>query len=366
MTALDRRYTSIYGVVALVAAGACLPELQRIEGESFVYEHSAELQPCGGTFAYLERASAFIPQQLAAPPSRVRYSWLTVEDELALIGTGGADGRAAGAHAISGRPALVHEVVHAAVTTASAPFFREGLAVTYDPLTIEQNHAYPLPQGGPAVVRDPRPSMSASSADGVDYGEAGMFVTFLLARYGPGRFMRFYAPLRRPWTLARIDARFRQVYGVSLEEEVAIFRDLSRYPSECEFDVQTVDCAAPTLTPQEDVWATATLLRCGSDSVVGGEMLSASWRHFSALTLEVEREGIYDLDVFGDLGAGVRLAACFGCPWSRDDVYIEAGASTSVALAPGRYYARLSAPAGEPLEIGFVLARRESSANQAN
>jgi hypothetical protein len=352
-------------MVALVAAGSCLPELQRIDGERFVYEHSTGLEPCGGTFAYMERASAFIPQQLGAPPSRVRYSWLTGEDELSLTGSRESEGKTAGAHAISGRPALVHELVHAAVTTASAPFFREGLAVAYDPLTIEQSHAYPLSEGGPAVVPDPRRNMSASSAADVDYGEAGLFVTFLLARYGPERFMRFYAPLRRPWTLARIEARFLDVYRVSLEDAVTIFRDRSRYPSQCDFNVQTVDCAAPVLTPQGEVWATAALLRCESDSVVGGDLESASWRNFSALTLEVEREGTYDLDVFGDLGAGVRLAACFGCPWSRNDVYVEAGATTSVALTKGRYYARMSAPAGEPLEIGFVLARRGSSPDPA-
>lgn len=350
-----RRQCHWLGIWTSVWSFACAPpSLNRIEDGHLTYEYSDGLAPCGGTPAYLRRSAMFVAEHLGAPsPRPARFSWLSTEDRNQLPGrpTDHAD-VAVGAHAKSYKPYEQHELVHVSITKASAPFFVEGLAVAFGPLANEASSLHPL-----GVPEDPRPKIAAWPVAAADYSTAGRFVQYLLALHGPEAFMAFYVALGPPWNKASIEARFESEFGTSLDEEVALFMDRGGYPENCVFDVQPMDCGAPPLAPEGNVWGLSRVLSCESDDVVGGEGADLLWRNFIVRTVDIDQEGDYRLSAFGDSGGGVRLAACFGCPWGRQETFTEASTESTTHLLEGRYYVRMSAYPGEALDVGFVLQR---------
>jgi hypothetical protein len=333
--------------------GGCLPELDTVQGERLVYEHSTSAHPCAGTVAYLDRVVAFLEDQIGiVAPEQIRYSWLI--DRSAYPPPAFVPNLidwVIGSHAISNSPAQVHEVVHLVAGQHSAPFFSEGLAVTYD--LLQPNGIGP--RYWDMIDFDPRRTMAASASRDVEYIEAGFFVTYLLTRHGPEKFRAFYTRIPPPYTMSQIRAAFRSAYGAELDDDVETFMT---EPPACEagnFTVQLDDCSAPLHGWKGDKWSVTGTLDCESIDVVGGVGPSGGWSSFRQFTLDVPTAGEYVLETTGDENVWIRLGPCFGCVWDDRNIWFEQGESRVVELVAGKHYLRISGDSDETPTISVVL-----------
>lgn len=334
----------------------CLPELEQHRGEHVLFEHSAALEVCAGTVEYLDGLIPFLSEQIGVrTPEQIRYSWLTQSDRDQLLGSKPFEesgGLAVGYHAMSfSEPVIVHEVVHAIMgLDVTASFFQEGLAVVYDALARGQR-IYEIDGSRP----DPRPAMTSSTDQAADYAVAGSFVYFLIARHGPARFAEFYSGLNAPYTLTRIGAAFRRVYGIELDDEVELFMSGAR-PCDGEyFELLAARCVAPVQPWAGDVWTFADVLSCDALGVVGGKGNAWEVPAFRVTTLEVTETGYYDIDVVTDGALSVYIGACFGCPWRAFGGLLYDPPWT-LWLAAGRYHVHVD---GDPDEAArFIVTVR--------
>lgn len=328
---------------------ACLPELEQVESEHVLFEHSASLQPCAGTVDYVDRMVPFLSEQLGvATPERIRYSWLTRADARRLFGPLEDETRRGvdiGYHAISFDEAVVmHEVVHAVMSRqATAPFFQEGTAFVYDALAYG---ATLWDRGRP----DPRPLMTLKASE-LEYGDAGAFVYFLLARHGPEPFVEFYAGLNGPYTLARIRAAFGRAYGVELDGEVERYLSLERPCDEGYFELLAARCVAPVEPWRGDAWVFADVLACDAEGVIGGSTNGWDTDEYRVTTLEIAHTGGYRISANKAPGQRLWIMPCFGCPW-QNSAFILPG-EAQIKLEAGRYRVTVSgdATAGERFSV---------------
>jgi hypothetical protein len=324
-------------------AASCTPELELDpwRGKHLDYDTAPSLQVCAGTHAYMDNYIPFVTGELGIDDlsERPRYRWLTHEQLKSL--TGGVamgHGIALGSVASSQEPALIHELVHTITFTAagrSVPFFEEGIAMAYSrPFSYEYSY--------PKVLVDPREDIVLE--DGVNYGRAGSFVQFLLANHGPEPFLELYAAVRDHHELAAVEADFRRIYGEELDDNVE--RYLSREPcTGDEFVVRAYDCVASEVAWEPAGWTHEANLDCDRGDVYGGIYDELPPSNATSVTLEVTEKGTYLLQTTGDRAATVHLGACFGCPWDRPDVILEAGTSDLLTLDPGTYFVRVEAAA---------------------
>ena len=336
-----------------MACPACLPELDSAQGERVLYEHSESAQPCAGNVAYLDRVVISLEQQLGVTaPRHLRYSWLI--DDTALppgVFRPGTVDWAVGGHAISHAPALVHEVVHLVAARTTAPFFREGLAVTFD--LLQPNGTGPRYRE--KMDFDPRRTMAALNYTDVEYIEAGFFVSFLLTRHGPEKFRSFYTRIPPPYSMALIRSAFRSAYTLDLDDEVELFMS---GPPPCEvgyFPVQLSDCSAPLQAWQDGAWRLSEVLDCESPEVVGGTWGERSAASFHQHTLEVEAPGMYVLETSGDEDVWIRFGRCFGCVWEDSDYWFRQGEKHLIDLSVGKYFLRVSGDSDRSPRINVVL-----------
>ncbi len=321
-----------------------------------LYEYSEVARPCAGNVDYLDRVVVFTEQQLnVTAPMRLRYSWLIDDDTMlpALFEPETADW-AVGAHAISNSPALVHEIVHLVSGRGTAPFFREGLAVAYGV----------LPPNGIAqrywsdITFDPRRTMASSTSEEVEYGEAGLFVSFLLTRHGPAKFRSFTTRILRPYSMAHIRSAFRSAYSVDLDDEVEIFM---AGPPPCgtdSFTIQVDDCSAPLLGWENGKLTVSDSLNCESDGVVGGIGPTFGYASFRQFTFEISVPGLYELETSGDDDVWIRWGPCFGCVWDDPNSWLRQGEARNLELAAGTYYVRLSGDSSRSPVSEVVLRPR--------
>jgi hypothetical protein len=360
MVRLPSFQLTLHFAFSSMCIGACLPEFETVSGTRILYEYSETAQPCAGTVSYLDRVVYFLEGQLAvSAPRSLRYSWL-IDDEAVppSIFKPGAVDWVVGRHAISSRPALVHEIVHLVTGNAAPPFFREGLATAYDPLqTNGVGERY-----RDSIDFDPRDTMSALNYLDVDYAEAGLFVSFLLTRYGPERFQSFYTRIPSPSSMASIRLAFRSVYGVELDAEAEIFM---AGPPDCEpdyFSLQVDDCSAPLQDWENGQWSTVDVLDCEMLEVVGGIRPSQGETSFRQFTLEVATPGDYLIEATGDPletveteDVMIRLGPCFGCVWDDPNELLRLGEARTLNLQVGKHYLRVSGNSARAPLVRVVL-----------
>ena len=321
-------------VLAVGLLAGCLPELVQHEGEHVLFEHSASLRVCAGTVPYVDALIPFLAAQMNVPvPEQIRYSWLTDADRDVLHGalTQSAGGVAIGYHAASvSEPVFEHELVHSMMgMNPSIPFLQEGLAVAYDAL-VNGYWYFWQPD-----LPDPRTIM-LDEADVLNYGVAGSFVYFLLVRHGPQRFIELYTRLIAPVRLEQIERSFRKVYGVELADEVALYLAGEGLCDAGYFELLAASCPAPVHPWQGEVWTFADVLSCDAPGVVGGTPNGENYSEFRVTTLEIPRDGTYDILLTGDGEVDVFLLACFGCSWQPTQYWLQPGTNT-YALPAGRY-----------------------------
>jgi hypothetical protein len=321
-------------LLALVAV-ACVPDLEQIQGEHLLYEHSANLHLCAGTVEWMDQMVPFLEEQLQVTAPAARYSWIGFDKRIDYRLD--VQGATIGGHVYGQTPDLTHEMVHLVATAGSARFFEEGLAMAHDFLGGPDGGRYPSPEG-----LDPRPTMTASVSREVDYRAAGLFVAFLLVRHGPERLRNLRRSILWPHSRDHIEDVFRNAYGRELDAEVD---DFMRGEWECppdHFDLQVVECGSPTVQWETPSWLFSGVLDCESGDVVGGYSAEYAWPSSRAVTLDIPVSGRYELRIAGSPEIKVRFGQCFGCLWEIADQVLEPGEHRSLDLKAGRYYVRVS------------------------
>ncbi len=339
---------------------ACVPEYEQIQGEHLLYEYSAELHPCAGTAAYLDRMVPFLEQVLALQaPGRIRYSWIAQDDGLTLLGAEPGRGSTVGDHAWSIKPVNVHELAHLVTGGIPARFFTEGVAeaVSLGGSGLPVRYAFSDSDLGEAIF-DPRTTMLVTRLDGVNYATAAMFVLYLLVIHGPDKFHEFYRGLGGPVTMPWLQQQFKRAYALALDEEIATFR--TRIP-DCGPDTHPVPlpvCSAAMVPwTSETSWEHSVSMACDDPGVVGGIGPDSAWESFYPLTLEVTEPGTYRVAI-DNATVTAGFGPCFGCPWEHRDIFLDHEAmSTDVTLAPGTYYWRVNARSDESPAVSLSVMR---------
>jgi hypothetical protein len=345
----------------VVAPAACLQEYEQVQGERVLYEYSEGLHPCAGTARYVDGLVPFLEQQLAVEaPELLRFSWIAKSDEWSPLGVAAGAQIAAGQHAWSGSPVNIHELTHAVTGSMPARFFMEGVADAVDSIGDDLAPRYPVSDEDLArPIWEPRATMTAMASGDVNYATAASFVTYLLVRHGPEHFAAFYRGLGGPATMPWLRDRFRQAYGLELDDEIDAFR--AGIPA-CGADVHPLplpECSGPGVGwDSEWLWEHKVSMACDDPGVVGGIDPDYVWPSFQAITLEVPVQGYYVLSL-DNLDVSARFGPCFGCPWEPKDVFLELEMSQRMMLLdPGTYYLRVNSRSDESPEVTVRLQRQ--------
>jgi hypothetical protein len=338
-----------------------LDELVAWHGEYVIYHADPSAEVCAGNPAYVNGFAQFVALELGIPaPSGIHHLWLNPEQLERLQDFCTPWGCAFDEFAVARPPELVHEVVHV-VTRGQGmnrwAFFTEGTAWTYDPW-------YPQSFGPRYVVSaipgeplsDPRPMMLLSDPTDIHYGVAGSFVTLLLARYGPERFVEFSKQLPESRTAENLEGTFKRVYGSELAVEVDLFMAGSPCTDDM-FDVVPYDCAMPEVAwVDERQWLYTNVMDCSHGDVVGG-VDEEVWPSFRSVTMDVQTSGVHQISLASDGDVTVQIGACFGCPWEPRYHVLRPDDTIMVDLDAGPYYVRMVGESDESPTLALAVQR---------
>lgn len=342
-------------IFALACACGVEPELDVWAGQHVRYESNPSLTVCGGTHAWADGFLPFVASELGVEvPKGQRYRWVG-EDDLPCDSTSGC---APGSVGFSSKPFLLHELVHTTMNTLgyqSQPFFGEGIAYALDPWNGDGiNQAYLIPWKGVDKLVDPRHHMTLDSDD-LSYVVAGSFVMFLLARHGPGKFLRFSRELGGSRDMEVIREKFQLAYGIDLDDEAELFM-VGAPCTEASFGPGIYDCTAPTLPWDGEQWVFDGVMDCANDDVAGGFGPDRNWGSVRAVTVDVPVAGRYRFLANSDAGISVRIGPCESCPWDRGGTAIDSSEEAEVELDAGVHFLRIRAQSQETLAFRIVLS----------
>lgn len=341
-----------------VPIGGCGAELDVWTGTHLDYLSSPSLSVCQGTHQHVDDFVPFVAGELGLDvPSGLEYQWLDEDDFEGAPCRESISGCARQDTAYARGPSLLHEVAHTVTWTAGMNnhvFFTEGLAVAYDPwLGDGVGPRYTLAVGPGEPLPDPRLELTAGTDD-LDYALAGSFVTFLLTRHGPEKFITLSQRLTKDSSAATIQTSFQAIYGLDFDSEAELFQ-FSAPCVDTPFAVRVYDCVAPEVAWENDMWSFAPGMDCGDDGVVGGLGAGSAAPRIRSVTLNVPTTGQYALSVEGNEGVVVQAGPCFGCPWIPGEVGVSAGGEVMAEFAAGPHYLRVRAQAEDAGDVRAVL-----------
>ena len=288
---------------------------------------------------------------------RLEYQWLDDADFDGAPCRETIGGCARSNTAYARKPATLHEVVHTATWTAGMNghlFFTEGIAVAYDPwLGDGIGPRYALSVGAGEPLADPRLELDAGTDD-LDYGLAGSFVTFLLTRHGPGKFITFSQRLDAGSTVDSIRSTFKTVYKLDFDEEAELFM-VGAPCTDSLFSVRVYDCAAPEVDWNDDAWSFTAGMDCSRDPVIGAMGADSTSPLIRSVSLQVPTTGQYTLTVEGDAGLIVQAGPCFGCPWIPGEIGARGGTEVTGELSAGPHYVRIQAKNDDSSDVRVLL-----------
>jgi len=352
-------YRALLLVVTVVTGAACHADLDEWNGEHLDYYSSPSLVACTGTHEYVDRFVPFVAGELGvSAPTDLEYQWLDAEYFIRKY-SGKHRGFARRRRAYSLDPFLLHEVVHTIGSSHGLnrwPFFTEGLASAYDPwlgtgFGPRWVHT-PIPED---PLPDPRSEMTWDAED-IFYGTAGSFVAFLLNRHGPAKFVAFVQDLPTSRNMDKLRERFRDVYGIELDDEAELFM-VGAPCEEGSTPIRVYDCAMPEIPMQEDAWFYEKTMDCEDEDVVGGTGSEKVWRSVHGVTMTLPTDGQYALHLTTeDEDTFVQIGACFGCPWEPRYAAVGAGNTALVDLDAGPYYVRILSESDRAADVQVLLA----------
>lgn len=354
-------------VVAIVFGCGGSPYLPEVSQEGFhvVVATDPGLNLCAGSLAQMDEFMVRISKELSVSPvtgsKRVEFNWLDAADFASRAPCEAAFSACTRSSRVYSELApFNHELVHAVSFAVGypPPFFVEGLAVAYQGLRDDDQSLGPL-----SLEYDVRSLLEmtgvelSSVPDG--YERAGAFTAFLISSFGMQEYMSAYSAMSHQAKLDDIDAVFRRVFEMDLEQAIVAFESsFSPFCGQAEFDAKLIECAAPEIAWDGKSFEQHRSLACDQDDAVGpfrGDTVVV------LQTLRVSESGTYELVVVGDSAAGVfsgiTLHYCGGCiPLGR----FRAGVGGSPQILPlqaGLYSLRLHGSAVEQTGIGLRLRR---------
>jgi hypothetical protein len=344
-----------------VAAAACMEEEpQGLRGEYVTYHLDESLRLCGGTLSHLDEFVGWTAASLGLEiKDTIHYHWLDSEDFLRTPCLDSGAGCFHAGRVYSKKPALPHELVHAVTEQNGmnhARFFVEGIAVALDPLdggaTGPRYRSIPAP-GEP--LDDPRAAMTADSTDEVDYELAGAFVSYLLLRHGPEKFVAMARQFGPDMDYQAIAAVFADAYGLELDDEVDGF--VANGPcDEAWTGVQLHACTGEEVPWGDVSWQWEVSMDCEDPGVVGGSGLQWDYRSYRFATLEIPASGEYEIfTASSSEETKVTLGRCFGCPWQPRDVVLEYSDRRFVELSAGKHFVRITGDPNEGADVFVAL-----------
>jgi hypothetical protein len=244
-------------------------------------------------------------------------------------------------------PVLTHELAHAVADRAGwdgPRVFREGFAEAFAFNNDSGVERLPIR----AVVED-------FAVDSDNYYTAGLFVRFLVEAYGVERFGAFMRATRRDADFGAIAASFEAHLGETLDEALDAF---DAYPtcSAWENQAAIVECGMEALPWGPDGLEGTVSLDCEDAGSIGPFSVDPP-EMWAARSLDVPEDGTYTISVASTspVASGVRLTHCGDCREAVDEIFV-AGASRSVELLAGRYFATFVADSGQPAVVTFRLS----------
>lgn len=351
--ALSRRMLALSSV-ALVACGK--PEFTH-EGAHIRFAAEASGELCAGTIAHMDRFIELLSAEFQLEPPtgtrRIEYFWSDFEDFRALAPCPpGVAGCASARTVFSWTVPHTHELVHAVASRLShpAPFFTEGLAEAYQGLdgsSLEFGSEW-----RPGYVRE---ALDAKRYTGISYAGAGAFVSHLIATHGIDKYLRVYAEIPRRAELADIDAAFRAVFGVSLEDSLVDYELDGARCGPRGYTARLAECDAPELEWDDDRLVFWRDLACDEPDAIGPyDGGSVQVLH----TLVIPEVGDYHVALVSDDPTATHrlsLDACTRC--TGPELTLDAGERVVATLSPGRHALRLRGPVGLPTRVGVLLER---------
>ncbi len=329
-------------VTPLLALG-CQPSAITVDTEHVSYSHSDGLAPCGGTVSYSDAFAVHVLDFLElgfSSERRVEYSWLD-EPSIAAAGLEFYGCQTRGERVLCKHPAATHEIVHSICNQYLRPlpnaFFAEGLAVSLEAATTSNKPIFP---GSQAPLNDPLEQFTANTSLGVDYSLAASFTSFLLYKFGPESFARFYSGIKWNSSKASVSAAFLESFDIDVSAAVEEFNSAS-VESVCGgmgHSITPFAChGEPIPWLNETTWSADLELSCSSEDVVGGQAALAEEAEtlYSSFVISVENAGNYSVKVEPRVELNrVYIRTCSGCPFERgqvlspndaQDVYLDAG-----------------------------------------
>ncbi len=323
-----------------------LDELVAWHGEYMTYHANPSAEVCAGNPSYVDGFVPFVARELGvSAPRDTHYMWVKTDQNDILPHPCDITGCGGGDFAIATTPELVHEVVHVVTDHNQMnnwSFFTEGIAWTYGPWYPQAyGPRYVLSLNPDEPLPDPRPMMLLRDPSDIHYGIAGSFVTLLLARHGPEKFVVFSQQLTEPRTMANLEATFKRVYGSDLSAEVDLF-SAGAPCTEDMFQVIPYDCAMPEVAWIDRGWSYTNAMDCRHGDVVGGVDAEVR-RSARSVTMDIAESGAHQLSLESNGDVAVQIGACFGCPWEPRYHVLKPDDTFTVQLDAGPYYVRMLA-----------------------
>ena len=247
-----------------------------------------------------------------------------------------------------------HEFIHNIVATVGRPpsFFGEGLAVAYElPTQFEQDMWLPS-------TRDPREILDEHVGTPLSwpyYVLAGAFTRFLIDRHGLNRFLGFFGEGKRDDTLAQTEALFHSAFGETMEAAIVDFQAQRLSCPMGGFRFKLTECAADTITWDDERMALFRSLECADGNVLGPfEDQTLRWY----ARFEVRRAGVFRVQAVGDSEGVVTFGACGGCEAGVHEVLFAGEPARLHSLAAGQYHLGLiGRDAAAVVGVGLSLER---------
>ncbi len=260
------------GLVVLVAASGCLPELPPLDfrGERVVVGSEVVEQVCGGTVARLDREVVEIERRLELGPASKPLRVFIVTHE--TVAGYCKDAGSCVDHFALREPfvllnynmferASAHELIHARLgDTHSVRLLEEGVAEAVSPPSCPNTVPDTLVS---TELLEARKSPELSDLGG--YYVSGEFVAWLLDEFGPDAFLTFYASVRRKSSPDTIRAKYREQFNREIDDDlfahVRTRDDLDALPPE------HFGCLAPPAPEHDGVISLSANLDCDSERV---------------------------------------------------------------------------------------------------
>lgn len=295
------------------------------EGEHLRFATTVGRLPCGDSLEYMDHRVgelAALLDQTLKPGEKITYYWLPGRMELSPCPE---NSDCADTQKVFSRTLFHdHEIVHVLLRNLgrSQTFLYEGMAEAFGRaggrFTVERTVATSEILNSLSKNVDPK---------AISYPLAGLFVRFLVDRYGMTAVKRVYARARHDTDINQLREIFHAELGVSLVETLDLFTEIA---PDC-YPRQNL-CTTRPVAWSENAWNFKFGLACASPGVL--EIVPGALRNEALI--EIPQAGSYRLMV-SQSSVPVMDLVVARCGCHPDIHTVQSGSETTLNLDSGRY-----------------------------